>query len=314
MTAYGAYGHPLDLSFDASRFALLRRGWMLAFAHVRGGGDSGGDEVDDGHHRSHSLHAGMDVASARALRIRPQAHSDFEACARWLSESSTAPDAQPPWSQSARIAVQAHSAGGLLLGVAAREHGRTLFAAMIAHSPFVDILGAMCSSPPTRDDASSETTTASHIGALQAHERAEWGDLLGVPAVWRMWRDRLAPLAVPRAAPTPYAHTLITAAQHDSRVPVSDALKWTAAMREHALIEKGIRVSNEYAASQGTRAQSETAAATLTLCRVDEKEGGHFGASSFEARVRQTALEYAFLMHTVQGKNTVTTPLDTPRL
>ena len=33
-----------------------------------------------------------------------------------------------------------------------------------------------------------------------------------------------------------------------------------------------------------------------------------------EARVRQTALEYAFLMHTMQGKSAVASPLDAPRL
>jgi oligopeptidase B len=235
LTAYGAYGFPLDLSFDASRFALLDRGWVLAFAHVRGGGE-----------RGHSwLATGLN---------RPRAHEDFEACARWLRTSG--------WSQPSRIAVQAHSAGGLLLAVAAGRHGRNLFGAMLAHSPFVDVVNAM-------------TLPASESSALSVHERDEWGDMLGDASIWRMWRS-LAPLHNMRAAE--YPHALITASVHDNRVPVADALKFAAAMREH-----------------------NQAANTLTLCQINQEEGGHFGSTSFEGRVKQTALEYAFLIHTLQN-------------
>ena len=38
---YGSYGYPNDPYFSISRLSLLRRGWGMAIAHVRGGGDMG---------------------------------------------------------------------------------------------------------------------------------------------------------------------------------------------------------------------------------------------------------------------------------
>jgi oligopeptidase B len=108
VVAYGAYGQSLDLSFDASRFALLRRGWVFAFAHVRGGGERG--------HRWQE--------SGRALQ-RPNVQADFDACLRWFAgdsdsdsastESATSGDNRGQI-RSSRVSVEAHSAGGLLIG------------------------------------------------------------------------------------------------------------------------------------------------------------------------------------------------------
>ena len=41
LTAYGAYGQPLNADFSLERLPLLARGWGLALAHVRGGGELG---------------------------------------------------------------------------------------------------------------------------------------------------------------------------------------------------------------------------------------------------------------------------------
>eukprot|EP00887_Chlorella_sp_A99_P000935 scaffold5.g935.t1 len=41
LIAYGAYGHCLPTDFEPSRLPLLARGWVLALAHVRGGGELG---------------------------------------------------------------------------------------------------------------------------------------------------------------------------------------------------------------------------------------------------------------------------------
>lgn len=41
LLVYGAYGESLDPGLDASLLPLLARGWTLAFAHVRGGGECG---------------------------------------------------------------------------------------------------------------------------------------------------------------------------------------------------------------------------------------------------------------------------------
>ena len=41
MKVYGAYGISLDTGFEVEGLPLLQRGWLLAFAHVRGGGELG---------------------------------------------------------------------------------------------------------------------------------------------------------------------------------------------------------------------------------------------------------------------------------
>ena len=41
LTAYGAYGQTLDADFSLARLPLLARGWGVALAHVRGGGELG---------------------------------------------------------------------------------------------------------------------------------------------------------------------------------------------------------------------------------------------------------------------------------
>lgn len=41
LIAYGAYGECLEPDFQAARLPLLARGWVLAFAHSRGGGELG---------------------------------------------------------------------------------------------------------------------------------------------------------------------------------------------------------------------------------------------------------------------------------
>ena len=38
---YGAYGTNLDVSHNPFKAALMDRGWLIAFTHVRGGGEKG---------------------------------------------------------------------------------------------------------------------------------------------------------------------------------------------------------------------------------------------------------------------------------
>ena len=38
---YGSYGYSLPIGFNSNRLSLLDRGFVLAYAHIRGGGDMG---------------------------------------------------------------------------------------------------------------------------------------------------------------------------------------------------------------------------------------------------------------------------------
>lgn len=63
LVVYGAYGHCLPTEFAPERLPLLRDGWVLALAHVRGGGELG--------RRWHA--AGRGAAKANSV-------ADLEAC------------------------------------------------------------------------------------------------------------------------------------------------------------------------------------------------------------------------------------------
>ena len=41
LLGYGAYGMPFEVDHCVGRSTLLSRGWVVAIAHVRGGGDLG---------------------------------------------------------------------------------------------------------------------------------------------------------------------------------------------------------------------------------------------------------------------------------
>lgn len=41
LTAYGAYGECTEADFRPERLSLLGAGWVVALAHVRGGGELG---------------------------------------------------------------------------------------------------------------------------------------------------------------------------------------------------------------------------------------------------------------------------------
>jgi oligopeptidase B len=67
LTGYGAYGKEIDLNYNPSGQPLLDRGFVLAFAHTRGGGDLG----QEWYARGRGVH-------------KPRAVEDFLACAEAL--------------------------------------------------------------------------------------------------------------------------------------------------------------------------------------------------------------------------------------
>jgi len=117
MIGYGAYGHNVEASFHTEYLELLRRNWVIALAHVRGGSELGVRWYHEG----------------KQLSKRNSFH-DFIACAEHLIAQG--------YTCSQRLTAMGSSAGGLLLG-ALLNMRPDLFRAMIVKVPFVDVVTTM---------------------------------------------------------------------------------------------------------------------------------------------------------------------------
>jgi oligopeptidase B len=136
---YGSYGYALPLGFSASRLALLDRGVVVAYAHIRGGGELGDPWHDAG-----------------KMMAKRNTFTDFIEAVEFLLREG--------YGDPARVAIEGGSAGGLLMGAVvnfALEQGKPeLFRAVLSHVPFVDVMNTML-------DASLPLTVA---------EYEEWGN------------------------------------------------------------------------------------------------------------------------------------------
>eukprot|EP00878_Enallax_costatus_P023740 GHUV01025278.1.p1 GENE.GHUV01025278.1~~GHUV01025278.1.p1 ORF type:complete len:552 (+),score=140.91 GHUV01025278.1:456-2111(+) len=114
---YGSYEMPYDPGFNRDQLSLVDRGWTVAIAHIRGGGDMGRMWYEDGKYLK-----------------KKNTFLDFVACAEHLiKEKYTSP---------AHMAIEGRSAGGLLMG-AVTNMRPDLFNAVVMGVPFVDCLTTM---------------------------------------------------------------------------------------------------------------------------------------------------------------------------
>ena len=136
---YGSYGYPLPLGFSAARLPLLDRGLVIAYAHIRGGGELGDPWHDAG-----------------KMMQKRNTFTDFLQAVEYLTGEG--------YGDPGRVAIEGGSAGGLLMGAVvnlAAEQGKpALFRAVLSHVPFVDVMNTML-------DASLPLTVA---------EYEEWGN------------------------------------------------------------------------------------------------------------------------------------------
>lgn len=117
LLGYGAYGFPYPVSFVHHRLSLLDRGFVIALAHVRGGGELGKPWHDAGR-----------------MGTKMNSFTDFISCAETLIASrDTSKD---------RLVIEGGSAGGLLMGTVVNLRP-DLFKAVIAKVPFVDAISSM---------------------------------------------------------------------------------------------------------------------------------------------------------------------------
>jgi oligopeptidase B len=114
---YGSYGYSLPLGFSGNRLSLLDRGVVMAYAHIRGGGDLGTPWHDDG-----------------KMLVKRNTFTDFIAAVEHLTASG--------YGDPARVAIEGGSAGGLLMGAVVNMRPG-LFRAVVSHVPFVDVMNTM---------------------------------------------------------------------------------------------------------------------------------------------------------------------------
>ncbi|XP_038692383.1 dipeptidyl aminopeptidase BI [Tripterygium wilfordii] len=117
LLGYGAYGEVLDKSWSGDRLSLLDRGWVVAFADVRGGGgcDSSWHKSGCGLNKLNSIH-------------------DFASCGNYLVNEG--------YVHRDKLGAMAYSAGCLLVGTAVNMYPE-LFRAAILKVPFLDICNTL---------------------------------------------------------------------------------------------------------------------------------------------------------------------------
>jgi oligopeptidase B len=114
---YGAYGYALPIGFSGNRLSLLDRGVVMAYAHIRGGGDLGKPWHDAG-----------------KMLAKRNTFTDFIAAVEHLTAAG--------YGDPARVAIEGGSAGGLLVAAVANLRPE-LFRAVLSHVPFVDVMNTM---------------------------------------------------------------------------------------------------------------------------------------------------------------------------
>ena len=122
LRGYGAYGDSLQPEFEQDVFALVEQGWVIATAHVRGGGELGRQWYRLG----------------RQMKKWNSIH-DFIACAKFLVANG--------FTSHDQLTAEGISAGGMVVAAAANVQP-DLFAALSLRAPFVGVLAAMMD--PTR--------------------------------------------------------------------------------------------------------------------------------------------------------------------
>jgi len=190
---YGSYGYPLPLGFSPARLSLLDRGVVMAYAHIRGGG-----ELGDAWH------------DAGKMAAKRNTFTDFIAA----TEALTARKFGSP----ARVAIEGGSAGGLLMGAvvnfAAQAGKPNLFHVVLSHVPFVDIMNTML-------DASLPLTVA---------EYEEWGNP-NEPAAFRTMLSYSPYDNLEVLAGQPLPAMLVKTSLNDSQVMYWEPAKYIARLR-----------------------------------------------------------------------------------
>ena len=225
LTGYGAYGISYPISFSSNRLSLLDRGFAVAIAHIRGGGEMGKPWHDAGR-----------------MERKQNTFTDFIAAADHLVAGG--------WTGRHRLAIEGGSAGGLLMGAVVNQRP-DLCAAVVSQVPFVDVLNTM-----------SDPSLPLTVG-----EYEEWGNPEDPEQFG--WIRRYDPY--PNLRPGTCPAMLVRTSFNDSQVMYWEPAKYVARLRT---------LKND----------------DRPLLLVTNMGAGHGGASGRYDRLREIALDYAFLL------------------
>lgn len=115
--SYGSYGSSSDVSFSASLYSLIDRGFVYALAQIRGGSDLGEQWYEEG-----------------KLLHKKNTFTDFIACSELLINEK--------YTSANKLAAMGGSAGGLLMG-AVTNMRPDLYQTIVAQVPFIDVINTM---------------------------------------------------------------------------------------------------------------------------------------------------------------------------
>src|SRR3989344_578710 len=117
LEAYGSYGISNDPHFSVARLSLLERGWIIALAHPRGGGEMGWHWHKEAH-----------------LLTKHRTGDDFLAVAKHLVRKG--------FTTREKLAITGGSAGGMPLGQVLNRDP-ALFGAVVVYVPAADLITSL---------------------------------------------------------------------------------------------------------------------------------------------------------------------------
>jgi oligopeptidase B len=185
--AYGAYGYAVPPGFSTTRLSLVDRGFAYAIAHIRGGDDLGRRWYLQG-----------------KLFERTNTFNDFVDAGRWLIAKG--------YTAEGMVTASGGSAGGELMGAIINQDPKQ-YGAIVAHVPFVDVLGTMLNEKLP----------------LTPGEWQEWGNPIESKEAFAYI---LSYSPYDQVVAKAYPPMLVTAGLNDPRVTYWEPAKWVAKLRE----------------------------------------------------------------------------------
>jgi oligopeptidase B len=162
LTGYGAYGLNLELNYDSVNMSAVDKGWIMAFAHIRGGNEKGKEWHESG-----------------KLTNKHMVIEDYLAVAYGL--------VQMGYTHPNYLAGYGQSSGGAVIAQAINRKP-DLFRAVVLSHPFVDILTTLLdeSLPLTIPDYQEygnpyeSKRSYSHIQSLSPYENISHQEYPGI--------------------------------------------------------------------------------------------------------------------------------------